>query len=248
MWALGRRTALFVVSYAPLAAMFMVLEWPAGLSFGEVVRLAAWLAAAACLVAVACSAPSTSGRPWKAALGLGLIGGGLVLVIGLLHGWPEPMTLTPPKGKTSALTSGLCFAVCVLAALIVVALIANAKRAGSVRWWVTDPRDQGGAIAGYLATYLLPLLQGVGGGGWRNTAAYAIYLLIVYIIFIRSDNLVLVNPTLYVFGFRIYDAELDAAEESNRRRVLLVMKGSLTRRTEVTVKPLGDNSYLVRPL
>jgi hypothetical protein len=247
MWALGRRTALFVVSYAPLAAMFMVLEWPTGLSFGEVARLGAWLAAAACLVAVVCAAPSTSGRPWKATIGLGLIGSGLVLMIGLLHRWPGPMTLAPPKGQASALTSGLCFAVCVLAALIVVALIANAKRAGSVHWWVTDPRDQGGAIAGYLATYLLPLLQGA-GGGWRNTTAYAIYLLIVYIIFVRSDNLVLVNPTLYVFGFRIYDAELDAAEERNRRRVLLVMKGSLTRRTEVTVKPLGDNSYLARPL
>lgn len=155
------------------------------------------------------------------------------------------MTMHPPRAKTSATAAGVSFAACVAAVLLVVAILANAKRAGEAEWTVTDPHDQGGAAAGYLATYLLPLLHPE-GGDWRTTAAYAIYLLTVYIVFVRSDSLVVINPTLYVFGFRVFDVERESHEEKYRKRVLLLMKGPIDESATITVVPLGDNAYLAK--
>ncbi len=40
VWAVSRRTGLFIVSYVPLAAMFAVLHWPSGWSASELIQLA----------------------------------------------------------------------------------------------------------------------------------------------------------------------------------------------------------------
>ncbi|HWF50282.1 MAG TPA: hypothetical protein VG294_06515 [Solirubrobacteraceae bacterium] len=50
MWAVSRRTGLFVVSYVPLAAMFVVLKWPHGWNAGPLIRLGVATLAAAALV------------------------------------------------------------------------------------------------------------------------------------------------------------------------------------------------------
>lgn len=245
MWALGRRTALFIVSYAPLAAMFMVLEWPSGWSACELAHLAAWISAAAALLVATMAASSLTGRRWHVATAITALAASAVILIGALNDWTAPMTLHAPAGKTSGTATGVAFGFCALAALLVIAILANARRAGSVHWRIVDPRDQGGAVAGYLATYLLPLVH-TGDGDWRLTAAYAIYLFTVYVVFVRSESLVLVNPTLYVFGFRIYDVEIDATEAQNRRRVLVLMKSSVYKAADVTVMPLGDDAYLAK--
>lgn len=246
MWALGRRTALFVVSYAPLAAMFMVLQWPSGWSARDLLELALWLAAAAVLVVFAAASPTLGGRGWRLVRLLGPAAiAGAVILFGVLHGWSAPMTLEPPKGRTSATVAGICFAACVAAALLVWVILVNAKRARGPEWSVSEPRDQGAAAAGYLATYLLPLLHPE-SGGWRTTAAYGIYLLTVYIVFVRSDSLVVINPTLYVFGFRVFDVKRDSHDEKYRKRVLLLMRGSVDDSATVKAMPLGDGAYLAR--
>lgn len=65
--------------------------------------------------------------------------------------------------------------------------------------------DQGGNAAGYLATYLLPFL-GLVPTGWGDWAAYAIYAGVAMIVFVRTD-LTLVNPTLYLMGWRVVSAK-----------------------------------------
>ena len=37
MWAIGRGTALVIISYVPLAAMFLALRWPSGWSADDLV-------------------------------------------------------------------------------------------------------------------------------------------------------------------------------------------------------------------
>ncbi len=244
MWAFSRRTALFVVSYAPLAAMFLVLRWPTGWSASELAKLGVWVGALAFGLSMACVLPTLAGRRQRFAAGSAALLACVALVlIGAINGWTAPLTLTPPKGATSALVPAISFGACIAAAVLVVALLGNAKRAVHANWTVTDPRDQGSAAATYLATYLLPLLNPE-GGGWRLTAAYAIYLLTLYVVFVRSDNLLVINPTLYVFGFRVFDVEIVSEDAQYRRRVLLLMRGTVGKETQVAVLPLGDNSYL----
>jgi hypothetical protein len=53
-------------------------------------------------------------------------------------------------------------------------------------------------VAAYIATYLLPFI-GFEVTGWRGLAALAIYFVVLFVVFMRSD-LALVNPTLYLTG------------------------------------------------
>jgi hypothetical protein len=247
MWAVGRRTGFFVVSYAPLAAMFAVLKWPNGWSATELVELGVWLAAIPTLVLLAPSLRAFVGVRQKVVVGIAVVAALLAFILGLVRGWYGPMDLSPDKHKTAATASGVAFCVLVLALQIVLLIVSRARLLGDRHWKVTDPRDQGAAVAGYLATYLLPLI-GVGIAGWRVTVAYGIYLATLYLVFVRSESLVLVNPTLYIFNYRIYDVEIEPHNQQDRRRVLLLTKSPITQTTAVDVVPLGDRSFLtVRP-
>ena len=244
MWALSRRTGLFIVSYVPLAIMFMVLKWPAGWSAEELVKLACVLIACAALTLLVPALVSVTGRLARSVVRGALLGAVAVAAVGIVNGWLEPMALQVPTHKTSATTSGVAFAFAALGVMILALLLYNARRAGSVRWRITDPRDQGPAVAGYLATYLLPLLA-IQPGGWRVTAAYGIYLVVLYLVYVKSDALVLVNPTLYVFGYRIYDAAVAVSTDPpTTRRILLVTRMRLTEDTDVAVLPLGGDNHL----
>ena len=167
-----------------------------------------------------------------------------VALLGILDGWLSPMALHVAKHKTSGAVAALAFAFAALGLMIVGLLLYNARRAGAVKWTVSDPTEQGSAVAGYLATYLLPLLA-IQSGGWRVTAAYGVYLVVLYVVYVQSDSLVLINPTLYLFGYRIYDVEVAVSSDPpTRRRVLLLTKLRITGDTEVNILPLGGDNHL----
>lgn len=65
--------------------------------------------------------------------------------------------------------------------------------------------DQTGEAAGYLATYLLPFIAGPPDSG-AQVAAFVLYLVVAWAIFVPTD-LVLVNPTLYLLGWRVVRGE-----------------------------------------
>jgi len=245
MWAVGRRTGFFFVSYVPLAAMFVVAKWPSGWESSEIVGLAIWLTSIAVLVLLLPSLTMSAGKAAKLGASILVCGAIAVFVLGLAYGWYEPMGLHPDKPKTAATVSGIAFFLVVMGLLIVAVLLHNARRVSEVRWTVVDPRDQGGAVAGYLATYLLPLLS-ISAQGWRTAAAYGIYFITLYLVFIRTESLVLVNPTLYVLNYRIYDVEIDARDAGDRRRVLILTKSQVARGIDVDVVPLGDRCYLAK--
>jgi hypothetical protein len=73
-------------------------------------------------------------------------------------------------------------------------------------WTVRTVEDRGGEVAGYLATYLLPFVT-VTEPGWRDVLGYVLFLTIIAVIYIRS-SLVQVNPTLYLFGWRLFAVEI----------------------------------------
>lgn len=90
----------------------------------------------------------------------------------------------------------------------------GAQRRSHRRVQLTDIQDEGGQVAGYLATYLLPFLN-VDIDGWRGGAALAVYFVVLFVVFLRSD-LALVNPALYVAGWRVVSATNEG------RRVLVL--------------------------
>lgn len=244
MWAVSRRTGLFIVSYVPLAAMFVVLRWPNGWSTAELIKLVITVIAIAALSLIAPAVVTVTGPMARWVVRVALVVVFTLAFYAILNGWLSPMALHAPKHKSSAAVTGIGIGFIALGLMIVALLLYDARRAGAVRWSVSDPREQGSAVAGYLATYLLPLLA-IEPGGWRVTAAYAIYLMVLYLIYIRSDSLVLINPTLYLIGYRIYDVETTVSTQPpSRRRVLLLTKLRIDSQTEVNVLPLGGDNHL----
>lgn len=92
----------------------------------------------------------------------------------------------------------------------------GAQRRGHRRVELSDIKDEGGQVAGYLATYLLPFLN-IELDGWRSGAALAVYFIVLFLVFLRSD-LALVNPALYIAGWRVVSAT------SNGRNILLLVE------------------------
>jgi hypothetical protein len=61
--------------------------------------------------------------------------------------------------------------------------------------------DVGGEVSGYVASYLLPFVTVANPSG-RDLLGYGLFLAVAALIYVRSD-LVRVNPTLYLFGYRV---------------------------------------------
>jgi len=90
-----------------------------------------------------------------------------------------------------------------------------AGRSGAARRTFTMVSDSGGEIAGYLATYLLPLLAAPNPGS-GDIIGYAIYTALIATVTLRSD-LAHVNPTLYLLGWKI----VTVTTQAGRRKYLV---------------------------
>jgi hypothetical protein len=66
----------------------------------------------------------------------------------------------------------------------------------------TVVKDEGGEVAGYLVTYLLPLLA-VSNPSDRDLVGYGLFLVVLVVVWLQSD-LIVINPLLYLFGWRVY--------------------------------------------
>ena len=104
------------------------------------------------------------------------------------------------------LTLGALALICILDTVRIAVVIP--RRVGASPFTVASISDEGGQVAGYLATYLLPFLA-VPNPSVTDLIAYAAFLLIAGVISIRS-NLTHINPTLYLLGYRL--VSIQAAE------------------------------------
>ena len=110
-------------------------------------------------------------------------------------------------------------------------------RTGSTKATVHDIQDQSGAVAAYLATYLLPFI------GIEFTAkeifSLLIFIIVILAIFMQSD-LVAINPTFYLFSQRIVRARIKYPNSSDMVMVTLIYKkGQLQLNKTINVVELG---------
>lgn len=92
--------------------------------------------------------------------------------------------------------------------------------------------DHGGAVAGYLATYLLPFL-GTLPQHYGDWIAYGLYFATALVVYVKTD-LALVNPTLYALGYRVGRARVDG------RSTLVVSSEGLRSGDSVRVSAFMD--------
>lgn len=104
-----------------------------------------------------------------------------------------------------------CLGLGVLGVVDAFRLTLLAKTRGGDKMVFIEVRDSGSEIAGYLATYLLPLLAAP-NPGTGEIVGYAIYGALIIVITLRSD-LAHVNPTLYALGWKIVSVRTSADRE-----------------------------------
>jgi hypothetical protein len=101
----------------------------------------------------------------------------------------------------------VCWLVCVVVVVLCLAdavnIIGRRRTVAPMQFQVTRVSDGASAVAGYLVTYVLPFVA-LNLRDWRLLAALGIYLAVLVVVSIRS-NLGLVNPTLYLLGWRTYE-------------------------------------------
>lgn len=107
------------------------------------------------------------------------------------------------------------------------------RSGGSYVTKIDDVQDQSSAVSGYLATYLLPFLGNLPTRA-GDVIAYVIYFSVAFTIFARSD-LALINPTLYLLGWRVQRVE------TTGKAYLLLTRESVNEGDRITVhRFMGD--------
>lgn len=104
-------------------------------------------------------------------------------------------------------------------------------------------RDEGAQVAGYLASYILPLLA-ISKPSWRDLVAYSLFLALYAVVYINSD-LMQVNPMLYLDGYRLYAAE----SATTGQTCYLLVKRNQGRPLpgDLRVSDVADNLLFVHP-
>jgi hypothetical protein len=108
------------------------------------------------------------------------------------------------------------------------------RRVGASPHKIDTIADQGGQVAGYLATYLLPFLA-VPTPSATDLVAYALFLAVAGVIAVRSD-LTQINPTLYLLGYRLV-----SISTFEGFRGYAVIRSELTHGDVLRANHLGNN-------
>ncbi len=138
--------------------------------------------------------------------------------------------------RTSMLTITCAF-LAVLGVVSGALVLWRFRKVTAIPWPVRTVEDRGAEVAGYLATYLLPFVT-VAQPNLRDVIGYGLFLVIVAIVYIRS-SLVQFNPTLYLFGWRLYAIEIG----SNWSGFVLA-RGTVRRGDSLSAVRLSERVYL----
>jgi hypothetical protein len=104
-----------------------------------------------------------------------------------------------------------CLGLGVAGVLDALRLTILAQATGATPRRFVQVRDAGSEIAGYLATYLLPLLAAPNPTA-GDIGGYVIYGALIVVVTLRSD-LAHVNPTLYALGWKIVTVTTNAGRD-----------------------------------
>ena len=95
----------------------------------------------------------------------------------------------------------------------------------------------------FLATYIIPFF-GFSFTEVGRLLAYAVLLIVIGIIFVKTEKYY-ANPTLAIFGYRIYKVTLSDSE-IEYKSVIAITKCQLASGTSIRFKNLSENVFFVR--
>ncbi|WP_425669901.1 anti-phage protein KwaA [Vibrio owensii] len=109
--------------------------------------------------------------------------------------------------------------------------------------YVVECRSENYEHLTFLATYIIPFF----GFSFTETGrllAYGVLLIVIGAIFIKTDKYY-ANPTLALFGYKLYRVTMSDAN-ARYESVIVITKSSLSANQPVNYKLLSNNVYYVR--
>ena len=95
-------------------------------------------------------------------------------------------------------------------------------RRSPIKGDITSRHARGSEIMGYIASYIVPFVT-FSLSSWRQIVALAIFILILGIVYIFSEDMVRVNPVFNLLGYRLYEVTVEQGKDSfaliTRRRI-----------------------------
>ena len=86
-------------------------------------------------------------------------------------------------------------------------------RRSPIRGEITSRQTRGSEIMGYIASYIVPFVT-FSLNNWRQVVALAIFIVILGIVYIFSDDMIRVNPMFNLFGYRLYEVTVAQGKDS----------------------------------
>ena len=106
---------------------------------------------------------------------------------------------------------------------------------------VTEQHGRGGEVMGYIASYIVPFAT-ITLDGWQQIAALLIFLAMLGIVYINSDDMLRINPMLNVLGYRLYEVSLKHGFEGET--YALITRHRITRGSTVRLVALENDIYI----
>lgn len=98
-------------------------------------------------------------------------------------------------------------------------------------------------ILAFVGTYFLPLVSFSLAEKWQHLVVLVLLFVVIGIIYVRAD-IYYTNPTLLLFGYRVY--RLEGRLNGNDIERIVISHGELTSKDLLYYIPIDDNTYYVK--
>lgn len=122
-------------------------------------------------------------------------------------------------------------------------LVRAGRATGKSKVRIENVTDEGSNAAGYLSMYLIPFIA-MGASGWRTAISLALLVAVLFIISVRS-NFGLVNPTLYILGWKIFRANQNVAAGGGEPEERIIISKRTPHTGIITVKNMPGGYWLM---
>ncbi|CAI2301547.1 hypothetical protein GNT15_07855 [Vibrio parahaemolyticus] len=109
--------------------------------------------------------------------------------------------------------------------------------------YITECQSENYEHLTFLATYIIPFF-GFSFNEIGRLLAYGVLLVVIGIIFVRTDKYY-ANPTLALFGYKLYRVNMSDAEH-HYESVIVITQDSLSGKQHVNYKLLSNRVFFVR--
>ncbi len=89
----------------------------------------------------------------------------------------------------------------------------KAHRLSYERHKILSRHARGGEVMGYIASYIFPFVT-FPLSGWQQIVSLLIFIGILGVVYVNSEDMLRINPTLNLLGYHLYEVTIEGGKDS----------------------------------